>query len=168
VVTLPHQSASADVRKEWISMSLRGTGKGSNTYLGRTDHEPRPAVENPLGLDPLSRERLKVDQAMWDEAEALRLNNQRLFNERVASIESGREAQRQSREDAQRAEARDALLKPAMAAFLASGGTQAEWDQQAPQIEAQIRQQRAVDAALGNDPVTREMARLRDTGNYSL
>ena len=77
-------------------------------------------------------------------------------------------AQRQSREDAQRAEARDALLKPAMAAFLASGGTQAEWDQQAPQIEAQIRQQRAVDAALGNDPVTREMARLLATGQYGL
>jgi len=65
-------------------------------------------------------------------------------------------------------EARDALLKPAMAAFLASGGTQAEWDQQAPQIEAQIRQRAAVDAALGNDPVTREMARLLATGQYGL
>jgi len=140
----------------------------TNTYLGRTDHEPRPAVDNPLGLDPLSRERLKADQAAWDEAEALRLNNQRLFNERVASIEAGREAQRQSREDAQRAEARDALLKPAMAAFLASGGTLQEWHDQAPAIERDIRSRLAADAALAGGRVEAEMARLLATGQYGL
>jgi len=140
----------------------------TNRFIGRTDREPRPAVDNPLALDERSRGRLETDQSLWDEAEGLRVSNQRLFDERVASIEAGREAQRQSRDDAQRAEARDSLLKPAMAAFLASGGTLSEWQEQEPSIERDIRARLAADAALGNDPATREMERLFKSGAYGI
>jgi len=142
-------------------MTIKGSGLGPNKFIGKTAPTQRPAVDNPLGLDERSRARLEADQQLWDAAEALRLDNKRLFNERVDHIEASRQADQQARDAAVieqlKADRRRAYLN-------VPGTTEAGFDREWPEMLRQWQ----LEQAAGGDRVEREAARLRASGAYRI
>jgi len=124
--------------------------QGKNLFLA---DDPRPtALDKDVDRLPMwEGDLLTKAQALWDAGR----ENWRAFDEQNRSHREAEHAKTQARQEAQeaaeaaeQAKARAELLKPAKTAFLASGGSRAEWEAQAPQIEADIRREQATRAVL--------------------
>jgi hypothetical protein len=151
---LTNEADPIAARNEWQAEQERKQQREVDARLRRFVFYPndkRPAASD-LSADGYTMwgSDLEKAQAAWDESRA----TWQRFEEQTRPVREAREAKvkadaeaRAQREEAERAKAREELLEPARRAFLSAGGTTEEWDAQAPQIEAQIRQQRAVEAA---------------------
>lgn len=120
----------------------------TNPYIGKTGYLERPSVPNERALDTASLDRLRDDQARWDEARDLEADNRRGFDGRVKVIDQQRAEDAKERE----VQDRENFLAPACEAFLQAGGTEADWPAAAEKLMEERRMERARQALTERNP----------------
>ena len=133
------------------------TADERNPFIGRTATTPRPEPATYKG----SHEDLLRDQSRWDAALSQADDNAQRRAAWIAGVEAGREQRRQADQERREAE----RLAPAKAAFLAAGGTEAEWEKRKQSIATELAERVAIAAVTEQDS---DRARLRRTGAYAL
>ena len=140
-----------------------GYGDGGTVDMGRyklkTHELPRPTYGDFPGNAKLAEQ----EAARWDRADFQR----KLMAQSAAELDAKRDAERkvkeqaiEARQEELRQDQRARMLAPAKHAFLQSGGSEKEWQEQEADVERQIRQRLAADAALqGENAAQREMRR---------
>lgn len=109
----------------------------ANPFLGRTQHLPRPVGPADGKFGVTGRADLLRDQQRWDQAKAWGEDNDRLRAERLAAIETARQAER----DARWREAAEVVLEALRSKYLASdpSADEASFQADLPEIRHQVR-----------------------------
>ena len=129
-------------------------------YEGKAHEIKRPTYADYPGRPHIAEQ----EAAKWDRADfGRRLGEQsdRYYQAKTAEEKAAKERQRQELDAEIAAGQRERFLAPAKRAFMDNGGTEEGWAAVADDIEADIRKQMAVSAALNKQPA-RSLVNIRD------